>query len=221
MPVAIKTNLLLLLAFLLLQPVLCAQNNATENADLTVVYDISVLTKSNKTGIAETYNGGIKTLLLSGNKARLRMVTLMRIQNIYFYDIGSNGQSVIMTKESGINKYKYQLSANEWKQSNKKYQDARLFFSEEKKTILGYPCKKVIIQLVDGDQVIAYYSTQHTAVSKLIEPMFEKIPGLVLRYETFTKKGSISYQASAIHHSAIDELVFKKPGSNYNTRKIN
>lgn len=193
------------------------QETAAES--FTLVYDIIISTPGKKAGIEETYNGGIRTIMKSGSHYRLRQVSLMRIQNLYFFDAGKKEQQIIMSKESGKYKYQQYLSAAEWSTMSAKYDQAIYTPSPETLHLLGYTCKKMTIALKSGQLITAYYSPALPALQKVVEPMFEKIPGLVLQYEISNGKGKIKYVASKMIKASIDEQVFKKPGADYPLKK--
>lgn len=185
----------------------------------TLVYDIIISTPGKKAGIEETYNGGIRTIMKSGNHYRLRQVSLMRIQNLYFYDAGKKEQQIILSKESGQRKYQQHISTSDWNSMNAKYDEATYTQASETLHLLGYTCKKMTIALKSGQLITAYYSPALPALHKVVEPMFEKIPGLVLQYEISNGKGKIKYVASKMIKASIDEQVFKKPGADYPLKK--
>ncbi len=80
---------------------------------LTVSYSVELKSNRSNTGIGETYNGGVKTIFISGDKARVRLVSLMRIESIFILP-GNNTNHAVIAKESGKNKYKYYLTPGEW-----------------------------------------------------------------------------------------------------------
>src|SRR6202012_3207617 len=98
--------------------------------DLTVSYAIEVRSKKSNTGIAETYNGGVETLFITGHQARLRLVSLMRMQSIYLFSQDPE-RRVTIVKESGHDKYKYHLNGGEWKAYNKKYEGVKCLLTED------------------------------------------------------------------------------------------
>lgn len=196
-------------------------DDTKEKATLTIVYDISIHKSKNKIGIEETYNGGIKTIMKSGDSYRIRMVSLMRIHNIFLYHPGEKNQEIIMAKESGKDKYQFQLTHAQWYKMNEKYKGARYDFSgKDKKSILGYTCNKATITLNNGQSFTVFYTNALPGLHKSVEPAFEKIPGLVLEYELMSKNSTIKYRASQIETSEIDETVFEKPGKDYKNRKF-
>ncbi|MBL7703233.1 MAG: hypothetical protein JNM14_13360 [Ferruginibacter sp.] len=184
--------------------------------NLTVLYDITISNHKKNAGIEETYNGGIKTIMVQNSKARVRLVSLMRIQSHYFFKNDSGLAKVLITKESGKKKYKYRLSAAGWKQYNVKYDSITCTFLDDTKSIAGYNCKKAIVTVPGLDkEVIIYYSPELTAPDKHIEPLFAKIPGLVLHYVTEGPNGSISFTAKKISFDPLDEGLFQEPVNGY------
>lgn len=188
---------------------------AQDSPGLTLVYDISIVSENKHAGIEETYNGGIKTIMQQNNKTRMRLVSLMRIQSIFFTMADSVLQGVVIAKESGQKKYKYRLSASAWQSRNAKYNDATHSSETDSTSILGYMCKKTVITLTNGRQITAYYAPGLKPLHKSIEPMFAGIDGLVLQYAYQEKNGKITYTASHLSFNDIEEDVFKEPAKGY------
>jgi len=187
---------------------------------ITLVYDISINTDKMNTGIEEAYNGSTKTIFIQDNNTRIRLVSLMRIQSIFFLKTDSLLKKVLFTKESGQKKYKYSLTPSEWKFYQAKYDSITYAFPDDSLSILGYNCKKAILYLKEGkEEVTAYYSTQLKPLEKFIEPMFAGLPGMVLRYEHTAKKGTIIYTASKISFDKIDNQLFVEPVRGYKLQK--
>jgi len=187
-----------------------------KNNNLTIVYDISISSNNKKAGIEEAYNGGIKTVMLQNGKARIRLVSLMRIQSLYFFTKDSALTKVLITKESGKKKYKYQLSAADWKRHNAKYDSITYSLLDETKSVAGYTCKKAIITVPgENKEVIVYYSTELKPLDNYIEPLFAGIPGVVLQYVSETTNGNISFTASKISFEPVDENLLQEPTSGY------
>lgn len=64
------------------------------------------------------YDGGSKTFFISGNKVRIRLVSLMRIESLFFFS-DSTGTSIYQVKESGKSTRRG-LTETEWKSMNTK-----------------------------------------------------------------------------------------------------
>lgn len=191
------------------QPAVVSKQNYNS---LILVYDINISSTKKKAGIEETYNGGVKTIMLQNNKARVRLVSLMRIQSHFFQMHDSGLVYMVISKESGKEKTKNQLSASDWKIHNTKYESLSCEFSDESISVAGYNCKKAIITAPsENKKVIAYYCPQLKPLHTFIEPLFAGIPGIVLQYTVEDKTGSLSFTASKVSFEPVAEnLVAEK-----------
>jgi len=196
-----------------------ADSSKAQNTPFTIVYDIVVKSGKRKTDIEETYNGGTKAVFVNKDKARIRLVSLMRIQSLFFYSVNTPNP-VSMVKESGKKKYKYNLTNDQWNLYNDKYTNDSCVFSNDSLFILNYLCRKAVIYLKDGRLLTTYYTTQFKPFNSKIEPAFKDIPGVVLQYEYAYKKGSILYTAAKISKNPIQDNVFKIPTKGYTLKKF-
>ncbi len=188
--------------------------------NLTITYSINVQGKEAE-DIKETYNGGKKTVFVNENNVRVRLVSLMRTQSIFFIP-GNNEQAAAVVKESGKDKHKFYLNADQWKLYNNKYEGITCVFTGKDRQLLGYPCKEAVLTLTDQRTISVYYtdSIMQPALA-LAEPVFSCIPGTVLQYEYIHPNGRITYIAESISLQPIDKEVFKIPSAGYQTRKYN
>mgnify|MGYP006992428898 CR=1 FL=1 len=161
----------------------------------------------------------IKTYMQSGSKVRIRMVSLMRIQNIFLSKNSNGSNRILISKESGKQKYKQLVSDAAWKQLNSRYQNLHCSFTKDSVLIAGYYCKKANIQLADGKQITAYFTNALPPADKNIEPMFACLPGMVLKYEYKHGNGTLIYHAVKVKHNPISETVFREPGNEYPFKK--
>lgn len=186
---------------------------------LTIVYDISINKTKKSSGLEETYNGGTKSVFITGRQARIRMVSLMRMQSIFLnYDTSTLLQAAVV-KESGAKKYRFNLSADQWKQYNKKYEGSNCRFENDSLLIGGFICKKAVVSLSSGEEIVAYYTDSLSPVNHLIEPAFQCIPGAVLQYEHTSKRGVISFKASQVSRDIIEKNIFMIPSSGVQMRR--
>lgn len=186
-------------------------SNTVLRNDLVISYVLRI-ESNKKNGIAESYNGAIKTIFLKNGQARSRLVSLMRVQSIFYSKNEGAGEKITVVKESGKDSYKKSLTKDEWKQLNKKYDGATYELVEDSIQVLDYTCKKAIIHLKDGKKITAFYTTAiNSQVFSHIEPAFTGLPGLVLQYEYENKDAQFIYTASDISFSAIGPEIYKIP----------
>ncbi|MBN9386098.1 MAG: hypothetical protein J0H74_35400 [Chitinophagaceae bacterium] len=183
------------------------------SSDLTVSWSIAVTSKKGgDMGLAETYNGGVETLFTAGGQARIRLVSLMRIQSIFMSTGDDEAKRFTIVKESGKDKYVSRLTEDEWKTYNKKYDGSVCKLTEDTSEVLNFKCKKAIVSLKNGKIITAWYTTAIQAPAfSFLEPAFSGVPGLVLKYEYTYKKKTIAYTATSISHAPIEKNVFKAP----------
>ncbi len=181
--------------------------------DLVVSYNIDIHSPTKKMNIGETYNAGSKTVFVSKNKARVRLLSLMRIESIFFLPGQDSTLKIFRIKESGRKNNLLELTPAEWSNFNNKYDSTRCeLVDADTKEILGYNCKKAIIHLQDGRSITAYYTENIKPLNAAIEPAFASLPGLALEYTYKYKSGSSTYTAVSIHEEPIDPQIFLLQG---------
>jgi hypothetical protein len=189
------------------------------------VISYSIVVKGDKIdGIAETYNGGLKTAFVKGDVARLRLVSLMRTQSIFFNNKKGNSKKLAtVLKESGKERTKMFLTDKQWKIFNAKNDSTRCeFFKEDTIRILNFLCTKAIITAKDSAKLEVYfYPSVKNKTLAAAEPLFNVIPGLVMKY-TYTKEvKSIEYIATSLKTGTIAPKSFIIPSKDYLVQKYN
>lgn len=173
-------------------------------------------------GIAESYNGGVKTAFVQNDKVRLRLVSLMRTQSIFFNNKkGLTSKVATVAKESGKDKAKFYLSDKEWKIYNQKYDSNTCeTFSSDTLRILDKLCNKAIITTKKGATLtVYYYPGPKVKALAAAEPVFSCIPGLVLKYIYTVGDKSIEYTATSVSRKPIAASVFNIPVKGYKLQK--
>lgn len=174
--------------------------------DLTISYHLSIASQHSGSGVADTYDGGTQTFFSSGKAARLRLVSLMRIQSVL---LPSNGDSIVIRKESG-KKVSRSLTPSQWSAYNRKYHNIAIQPTADTAHILGYVCKKAILTLKNGQQIIAWYTPAlELGAFGTLEPLFKALPGMPLRYEFTCRRRTVSYTAVAVSHTPLSPDVLQ------------
>jgi GLPGLI family protein len=201
-----------ILLSLFAQSIVCAQTRVV--AECTVNYSIQIKgdeKMDNET--AALLKSSSKIVYIKGNDSRVDLLSTTFLQTL-IYD-KSTGGAVIM-RELGANKFMTKLDNKAWANQNSKYTGMVITYLDEVKQILGYECKKAILQLNDGNTFSVYYATAISPSVREFEFQFKDIPGFVLEYETLEGKGEkITFTATKINLNPVPASKFDIPTSGY------
>jgi GLPGLI family protein len=205
-----KTFLTIVLSSLLVM------NSAAQRvvADCAITYSISTEEGNADKDISASLKASTKTVYIKGNDSRTDLVSPSFTQSLLYNK--TTGNAVIL-REFGNNKFMTKLDQAKWVAENKKYEGMTVSLSTtETKTILGYECKKAVIQLKDGSSFTLYYATTIVPSVKEYEYEFKDIPGFVLEFESQeTDSKKIKYTATKINLSPVQASRFDIPTSGY------
>ena len=206
-----KPLILLGIFWVLKSPSAISQETSADSSltkDFVISYGIRLNTDHKKTSVGDAYDGGSKTFFISNNKVRIRLVSLMRIESLFFFS-DSTGTSIYQVKESGRKINRRELTEQEWKTLNTKYDSTRYELSTGAgKKILGYDCKKAIVHLKDGRSITCFYTEKIPALPFIYEPAFAGLPGLVLEYTYNYKSGGATYTALSLKNDRVSPGIF-------------
>src|ERR1700730_17575461 len=105
-----------LFAFVVSSLQVISQKKFTEG---TIYYDIVINTGDAKPKIADMFDGATSIVYIKGSKSRSEMVSSLGTQSTI---IDSKTGSVIILKEYGEQKYLIQMTQENWREANKKYE---------------------------------------------------------------------------------------------------
>lgn len=188
---------------------LTAQNPVVVG-DCTVTYSIS----GGDANTNKNLTGTTKTFYVKGKMSRVDLKSEGFNQSI-IYD-NKTGLAVIL-KEVGSEKYKSIFSAEQWKNEHKRFEGLKITATNEKKTILGYDCKKVIVTLKDGSSYSMYCAAAIIPSAMENPYQFKDVPGFVLQYETSsaTNATKITFTATMINFNPVPASKFEIPSAGY------
>lgn len=182
-------------------------------ADCTITYSISTGEGNADKDVTESLKASTKTVYLKGNDSRTDLVSPSFTQSLLYNK--TTGNAVIL-REIGNNKFMTKLDNTKWVAENKKYEGVTVALGTETKTILGYECRKAILQMKDGSSFTLYYATAIVPSVKEFEYQFKDIPGFVLEFESQEADGrKIKYTATKINLSPVQASRFDVPTSGY------
>jgi GLPGLI family protein len=108
------------------------------------------------------------------------------------------------------------MTADNWKEKNKKYEGISFTNTDETKIIAGYKCIKAEARLADGTVFAVYYTTDLVPENREYENMmFKNLNGLPLEWELVQGKLRIRYVLSKINMNPIPVSKFDIPKTGY------
>ena len=188
---------------------LMAQRRLTE---ATISYDIVINTSNSTPQAADLLDGATSVIYLKGNSSRSEMTSSLGTQATIID--GKNG-GVTVLKDYGEQRYMIQMTPDNWKQSNKKYEGISFTYLNEFKTIAGYNCQKAIGKLSDSSTFNVYFTKELLPVNKDFQYLNKNLPGLALQYEASLGKMMVTYTVSAINFNPVSQTKFDLPKSGY------
>lgn len=183
-------------------------------SDCTVFFEVVAEGAKADPQVAKSMEGTTKVLYIKGSKSRSDLITRSFKQTTL---TDSKTDSTVILRELGKAKYISYLDGNRMKEQNRKYEGIQFTNTSEKKTILGYECKKVVAKLADGSAYNVFYTPSIIPSNKQYEYQFKNLPGFVLEYEEESEdsKTKIKYTASKISLVPVPAAKFDLPKSGY------
>mgnify|MGYP000190308736 CR=1 FL=1 len=182
-------------------------------AECTVQYKITLEDLKTDKDVQNAVQLSNKTVYIKGNDCRIDLMSPSLTQSIIYEKL--NGSAVVL-REFGNNKFMTKLAPEKWTAANKQYDEMTISLMDETKIILGYDCKKAMLNLKDGSVYNLYYATSITPSVKEFEYPFRDVPGFVLEYQIKEVGETIvNYKAVKINLSPVQASKFDIPTSGY------
>ncbi|MBW0176360.1 hypothetical protein [Sediminibacterium sp.] len=182
-------------------------------AECTVAYNITLDDNSVDAGTAATLKATTKTVYIKGVNSRTDLTSPSFSQSVIY---NKNTATATILRSIGANKFMTKLDQSKWISEHARYSNMKLIKSDETKTILGYECKKLVLELTDGTTLNVFYAANIAPSVKEFEYQFKDVPGFVLEYEaTETEGRKIKYTAAQINFNPVAASRFDIPTSGY------
>jgi len=181
-------------------------------SELTLVYDTEITTGSKDPKLADAFDGATTTIYIKGTLTRTEMVSAL-FTSTTIHD-AKTGTAVVLREVSG-QKLLIKLTAEDWKDKNKRYEGIRFTDTDEKKVIAGYTCTKAIATMQDGSNFTVYYTKDIIPENREYEYQFRSLAGLPLEYEMTHGNLKIKYTVSQINLNPVPASKFDIPKSGY------
>ena len=180
--------------------------------DLTVVYDALINTGSAEPKMADAFDGATTTVYLKGSSSRSEMVSaLASFTTIHDARTGAG----VVLQEVGGQKVLIRMTAEDWKDKNRKYEGIRFTSTGETKMLAGYNCKKAVANLKDGSSFVVFFTEDIIPENNNYNSQFSNLKGLPLEYELTQGKLTIRYVVSQVNLNPVPVSKFDIPKTGY------
>ncbi len=205
----IRNFLLLILMAIMAFSTVVAQKKVSE---LTLVYETSVTTGNSQPKLADAFDGATTTVYIKGNMSRSEMSSaLASFTSIHD---AKTGTAVVLQEISG-QKLLIRMTADNWKEKNRRYENISFTNTNETKTIAGYKCIKASATMKDGSTFTVYYTKEIIPENAGYDAQFSNLDGLPLEYELRQANLTIKYTVSKINLNPVPASKFDIPKSGY------
>lgn len=177
-------------------------------AEFTVVYNYT-MTMAGKESSAP---GATHSLFINGNLSRSEfnspMISFSAIRD------ANTGTGAILRELSG-QKLLIPMTAENWRDRNKRYEGLRYTITNETKTIAGYKCIKAVGMTSDSLKITVYYTRELIPEAREFDAQFRGLDGLPLEYEIQKGNLTIRYVLNSINMNPVPASKFDIPKSGY------
>ncbi len=130
--------------------------------------------------------------------------------NVTIYNF-KNGKSYSLNIDEN-DKYALEITAEEQKNINIRFENAQITPNGKTKKIIGYQCQGMNVQYSNGDQVEIYVSRDVVPQSDQFNTMFPGLVGIALEYTMKTPDGNeMRFTADQMDVKVIDTKIFNIP----------
>ena len=186
-----------------------AQRKLTE---ATITYDIVINTNKANPQASDLLDGAVSVIYLKGNSSRSEMVSSLGSQSTI---VDGKTGNVTVLKDYGEQKFMINMTPDNWKASNRKYEGISFKYEEETRTIAGYACQKATGTLADGSTFTVFYTRDLVPVNKDFQYLNKELPGLAMQYEATLGKQKVTYTVSNVNFNPVPAAKFDLPKSGY------
>jgi GLPGLI family protein len=204
-----KKYRLLLVVMIIIGGRAMAQKKVSE---LMLVYDASISTGENQPKLADAFDGATTTVYISGTMSRSEMSSALA--SFATIHDARTGTAVVLQEISG-QKLMIHMTADNWKDKNKRYDNISFANTSETKTIAGYKCIKAVATMKDGSTFTVYYTKELVPENTDYNALFKNLEGLPMEYELTQGNLKIKYTVSKINMNPVPASKFDIPKSGY------
>jgi len=177
-----------------------------------LTYDLIPLPQNGQEALAAAFKNATHTVWLRGNMARLDFVSQTRLQSVIYNT--TTGLATLL-RESGEEKYQWNLDSAQWKLFNKKWTATGFRETGETAFLENYNCTRVIASYPDGDSASIFYTRQIFPLAIGYDPMFEGLRGIPVQYEWVIGGLKMRYRLVSVQTGPVGASRFDMPKTGY------
>jgi GLPGLI family protein len=200
---------LLLMLFSVFTFAAFAQKQITEGS---LSYKISIESSNPASPVANSLNGAELVLYLKPYASRSEMKSSLGVESTVYDNRSASGY---ILKEYSGQKLMISMTAGNWAQKNRTYENLVFSISDETVTIGEFQCKKATATLPDGKVFTVYFDPSIQISNKKYNNAFSKLPGLPVQYDLQSGDLNFKYTLSRIDYDVVPQSKFEVPKSGY------
>jgi hypothetical protein len=177
-----------------------------------LTYTLTPMPEKGQESLAAAFENATRIVWLRGSMVRTDFFSRNRQQSVIY---NTTTGVATMLRESGEEKYRWNLDSAQWKQYNRKWKATSIRETGETALLNGYNCIKVITNYAGGDSAAIFYTRQIFPLANGYEPMFEGLRGLPVQYEWVINGLKIRYNLESVETGPVGALRFNIPETGY------
>jgi len=177
-----------------------------------LTYNVIPLPENGQETLAAAFKNATYTVWLRGNMARIDFFSQTRQQSVIYNT--TTGHATLL-RESGDEKYQWNLDSAQWKVFNKKWTPTSFRETGETAMLENYNCTRVIAHYSGGDSASIFYTTQISPLASGYDPMFEGLRGIPVQYEWVIGGLKMRYRLESVQTGPVGALRFDLPKTGY------
>lgn len=183
-------------------------------SELTLVYEFVILNGDPAAlpSSAGGSEGAMNTVYIKGFKSRSE-ITSPLFSSTTILDAKTN--TAVILKEVSGQKLLIRLSADNWREKNKRYNGMVFKNVPGTKVIAGYTCQQAVAERNDGYKLTVYYTRELLPENKDYDPQFKNLDGLPLEYEIANGNMKIRYTLTKLIQNPVPASKFDIPKGGY------
>ncbi len=173
-----------------------------------IKYAVSIGPVSDSAGFTE--HAGTYTLIIKGNQVRKELVMNSGYQNILL--VNNNAGSAYSLVSNGGQHYAIQLTVQDLKERQKRYEGFNQKNLPGNMTIAGWPAEKSLITYKDGSASSLYYTSSWQVSDPGVFDRFPGIKDVPLSFEYRNEEGiTMHFQAETLEAVPVESASFRVP----------